>query len=108
MDAPLVHRFFDRSAVLGHRLAPLALFTAVGGFTAWLAALHKAPSFAAAGWVIGAVGVVLGLMASVASGLGLFRPEHRKGALRGLALGGLAVLLPSALAVLTVVALAQS
>lgn len=108
MDAPLVHRFFDRSAVLGHRLAPFALFMAVGGFTVWLAALHKAPTFAAVGWVLGAVGVVLGLMASLASGLGLFREQHRKGAARGLALGALAVLLPTALAVLTLVALAQS
>jgi hypothetical protein len=108
MDAPLVHRFFDRSAVLGHRLAPLALFTAVGGFTVWLAALHTAPSFAAAGWVLGALGVVLGLMAAVASALGLFREHHRKGALRGLALGTLAVLLPTALAGLTLIALTQS
>lgn len=107
MDAPLVHRFFDRAAVLGHRLAPLALFSAVGGFTVWLAALHSAPSFAAIGWVVGAVGVVLGLMAALASGLGLFRPEHRQCALRGLALGSLAVLLPTGLAVLTLVALAQ-
>jgi hypothetical protein len=105
MDAPLVHRFFDRSAVLGHRLAPFALVAAVGGFTVWLAALHSAPSFAAAGWVLGALGVVLGLMAALASGLGLFREHHRKGALRGLAMGALAVVLPTALAALTLVAL---
>jgi hypothetical protein len=107
MDAPHVHRFFDRSAVLGHRLGPFALAAAVGGFTVWLAALHSAPSFAAAGWVLGALGVVLGLMAALASAMGLFREEHRKGALRGLAMGALAVLLPTALAALTLVALTR-
>jgi hypothetical protein len=50
---------------------------------------------------------VLGLMASLASGLGLFREEHRRNALRGLALGALAALLPTGLAVLTLVALSQ-
>lgn len=87
MDAPLVHRFVDRSAVIGHRLGPFALLAAVGGFTVWLAALHSAPSFAAAGWVLGALGVVLGLMGALASSLGLFVQERRKGALGGLAIG---------------------
>jgi hypothetical protein len=111
MDAPHVHpvhRFFDRSAVLGHRLGPFALASAVGGFTVWLAALHSAPSFAAAGWVLGALGVVLGLMTAVASSMGLFVEERRRGALGGLVMGTLAVALPTLLAVLTLVALTQS
>jgi hypothetical protein len=107
MDAPHVHRFFQRSAVLGAGMAPFALIAAVGGFTVWLAAMHSAPSFAAAGWVLGALGVVLGLIAALASGMGLFAEEHRRGAVRGLALGGLAVTLPTLLAVLTLVALAS-
>jgi hypothetical protein len=111
MDAPYVHpihRFFERSAVLGYRLGPFALTAAVGGFTVWLAALHSAPSFAAAGWVLGALGVVLGLMAALASGMGLFVEEQRRGALRGLAMGGLAITLPTLLAALTLIALTQS
>jgi hypothetical protein len=108
MDAPHVHEFATRSGEVGRRLGPAALVVAVGGFTVWLAALHSAPSFAAAGWALGALGVVLGLMAAVASGLGFFAAQRPAGALRGLVTGGLAVLLPTLLAVLTLVALANA
>lgn len=108
MDAPHVHRFFVRSAVIGHRLGPFAVVAAVGGFTVWLVSLHKTPGLAAAGWVLGALGVVLGLMAALASGMGLLSHEQRPGAIRGLAMGALAIALPTLVAVLTLVALAQS
>jgi hypothetical protein len=107
MDRPQVHQFATRSGEVGRRLGPAALVVAVAGFTVWLAALHSAPSFAAAGWVFGAVGVVLGLTASVASGLGFFAAHRPAGVVRGLLTGAFAVLLPSMLAVLTLVALAN-
>ncbi len=108
MDAPHVHHLFVRSAVVGRRLAPFALAAAVAGFGVWLAALHTAPGFAAAGWVLGALGVVLGLMAALASGMGLLATEERSAAVRGLAMGALAIALPTLLAALTLVALTQT
>jgi hypothetical protein len=108
MDAPHVHEFVVRSGEVGRRLGPAALVVAVGGFTVWLAALHSAPSFAAAGWALGALGVVLGLTAAVASGVGSFATPRPDGTLSGLVTGGLAVALPTLLALLTLYALAQS
>jgi hypothetical protein len=107
MDAPHVHHFFVRSAVIGHRLGPFAIVAAVGGFTVWLVSLHETPALAAAGWVLGALGVVLGLMAALASGMGLLAQEERRSAFRGLAMGTLAISIPSVLAVLTLVALSS-
>jgi hypothetical protein len=108
MDAPHVHQFAVRSAEVGRRLGPAALLVAVGGFTVWLAALHSAPDFAAAGWALGAVGVVLGLMAAVAGGFGLLAHERPSGTVRGLVTGALAIALPTLVAALTLVALSQS
>lgn len=104
MDAPYVHTFIRRSADLGGRVGPIALGTASGGFLVWLLALNRVPSLGTVGWVLGVLGVLLGLVAALAGAVGLLSDERRR-ARTGLATGALAILIPTLLALVVLVAL---
>ncbi len=105
MDAaPPVQTFIRRSADLGGRIGPIALASAAGGFLVWLLALNRVPSLGTAGWVLGVLGVILGLVAALAGAVGLLSEERRR-ARTGLATGALAVLIPTLLALVVLVAL---